>query len=178
MRGKSGNSKGFDVRAAIFTASLAMMAACADPGSRSGEDAQSPEKASSPTPRIGDRKIAEEPPPSAPPPAISASACRTQDGGELPRRRLRAVGTEPFWGAEVDGRCVTYSTPENQMGTRVWTHYDASANRWEGALDNGSFKLTLKAHEGCSDGMSDRSYPLVAIVEVGGEERRGCAETL
>lgn len=178
MRGKSGNSKGFDVRAAIFTASLAMMTACADTGSKADENAQSAEKASSHTTSIGHQEVTEEPPPSAPPPAIAAGACRTQDGEDLPRKRFRAVGTEPFWGAEVDGRCVTYSTPENQVGTRVWTHYDASANGWEGALDNRLFRLTIKAHEGCSDGMSDRSYPLVAIVEVGGEERRGCAELL
>jgi uncharacterized membrane protein len=177
MWGKSGNSKGFDVRAAIFMASLAMMAACADTGSKADENAQSAEKASLRTPRIGHREVTEEPPPSAPP-IVAAGGCRTQDGGELPRTRLRAVGTEPFWGAEVDGRCVNYTTPENQVGTRVWTHYDASANRWEGALDTRSFKLTIKTHEGCSDGMSDRSYPLVAIVEVGGEERRGCAEIL
>lgn len=92
--------------------------------------------------------------------------------------RFRAVGTEPFWGAEVDGRCVTYSTPENQVGTRIWAHYDASANRWEGALNGKSFKLSIEAHDGCSDGMSDRSFPLLAIVEVGGEERHGCAEPI
>ena len=177
MRGENGNSKGFDVRPALFMASLAIMAACSDTGSRADGDERSAEMASSHAARIDDRDFTDENS-SVLPPAISAGACRTQDGGELPRKRLRAVGTEPFWGAEVDGRCVTYSTPENQTGTRVWTHYDAASNQWEGVLDDKSFKLTIEAHEGCSDGMSDRSFPLVAIVEVGGEERRGCAQPL
>lgn len=177
MRGESGNSKGFGVRSAIFMASLAMMAACTDTGSRAGEDERSIVNESSLTTRSSDREFNGENI-SAPPGAVSAGACRTQDGGELPRKGFRAVGTEPFWGAKVDGRCVTYSTPEDQEGTRVWTHYDASANQWEGALSGKPFKLTIKAHEGCSDGMSDRSFPLAAIVEVGGEERSGCAEPL
>jgi uncharacterized membrane protein len=149
---------------------LAMLGACSDTGSRA--------TVSSGPKRIGDREVTEKPPPSAPPLARSVDGCRTQDGGKLPGKRLRALGTEPFWGADVDGRCVTYKTPEHPVGTRVWTHYDASANQWVGALDDKSFKLTIEAHEGCSDGMSDRSFPLVAVVEVGGEERRGCAEPL
>ena len=177
MRGENGNSKGLDVRPALFMASLAMMAACSDTGSRAGEDERSAETASPHSTSIDNRDLNDENS-SILPPAISTGACQTQDGGGLPRKRLRAVGTEPFWGAEVDGRCVTYSTPENQSGTRVWTHFDAAANQWEGALDDKSFKLTIEAHEGCSDGMSDRSFPFVAIVKVGGEERRGCAEPL
>ena len=165
------------MRPALFMASLAMMAACSDQGSRSGEDERSAETASPHSTSIDNRDLNDENS-SILPPAISTGACQTQDGGGLPRKRLRAVGTEPFWGAEVDGRCVTYSTPEKQSGTRVWTHFDAAANQWEGVLDDKSFKLTIEAHEGCSDGMSDRSFPFVAIVKVGGEERRGCAEPL
>jgi uncharacterized membrane protein len=178
MGGESGNSKGFDVRSsAIFTLPMVVAAACTNTGSKVGEDARSAEKAPSHVARTGDQEFTDGNGP-APPPITSAGACRTQDGGELPETRLRAVGTEPFWGAEVDGRCVRYSTPENPRGTRVWTHYDASARRWVGALYNKPFKLTIETHEGCSDGMSDRSFPLAAIVEVDGEQRRGCAEPL
>jgi len=36
--------------------------------------------------------------------------------------------------------------------------------------------MRVRAQPGCSDGMSDRRYPLAAELTVGGEERRGCAE--
>jgi uncharacterized membrane protein len=173
MRGKRGNSKGFDVRSAVLAVSLAMVSACTN----SGEDERSAEEESSHATRVADRKITGENPSPAPP-VQSVGACRTQDGRELSGMRLRAVGTEPFWNAEVDGRCVTYSSPEIPAGTRVWTRFDASTNQWEGALGGETFKLTIELQEGCSDGMSDRMFPLLAVVEVGGEERRGCAEPL
>ncbi|HEX8192957.1 MAG TPA: hypothetical protein VF552_08660 [Allosphingosinicella sp.] len=123
-------------------------------------------------------------PPAAPPaPAPSAAAavagpCGMQGSERLRVASLRAVGTEPFWGARIDGRCVTYSHPENQAGTRVWTRYTAGAGgggTWEGALGGRRFSLTLRAAPGCSDGMSDRRYPFAADLVVNGERRSGCA---
>ena len=91
---------------------------------------------------------------------------------------LRAVGTEPFWGARIQGRCVTYSHPENQQGSRVWTRYTAQpgGGRWIGALDGRRFELVTRAESGCSDGMSDKTYPIAVELLVGGERRTGCAE--
>jgi uncharacterized membrane protein len=92
---------------------------------------------------------------------------------------LRAVGTEPFWAAEIEGRCVTYSHPENQQGTRVWTRYRARPGggaTWTGTLEGRPFVLTTRPQPGCSDGMSDRRYPLAVELTVGSEERQGCAE--
>jgi uncharacterized membrane protein len=90
---------------------------------------------------------------------------------------LKAIGTEPFWGAKVEGRCVTYSTLEDQAGTRIWTKYEASSDggAWTGTFQNKPFKLVTRAKADCSDGMSDRAYPLEAVLTVVGEERRGCA---
>lgn len=122
------------------------------------------------------------PPPPSPPPAPppgKVSACLTQGDERLTNPPLRAAGTEPFWAAEIEGRCVTYSHPENQTGTRVWTRYTAGQNgggTWTGALEGRPFVLRIRAQPGCSDGMSDRRYPLAAELTVGGEERRGCAE--
>lgn len=106
-----------------------------------------------------------------------AAACTTQDGRQIPANKLRALGTEPFWSAEIDGRCVTYFTPQNQSGTRVWAKFDASqGGSWSGSLDGKPFKLSIKKRQDCSDGMSDRSFPFEATLQVNGEERRGCAE--
>ena len=118
---------------------------------------------------------------SAPPePGASASPCLTQEGKPIRVAGLRAVGTEPFWNARVEGRCVTYSNPEDQKGTRVWTRFAAAPGGgiWTGRLGGSAFVLRTRPKPGCSDGMSDRRYPLEAELVVGGETRRGCAEPL
>ena len=135
--------------------------------------------------RDGQWEIVEEPPPgelpawsSQKPTAGSvASPCLIQDGEPLRITQVKAIGTEPFWAARVEGRCVTYSTPENQGGTRIWTRFNPGPDGgvWVGSLDGQPFKLITRLRPNCSDGMSDRSYPLEAILTVRGEERRGCA---
>ncbi len=120
--------------------------------------------------------------PAAPAPDSSAgvSPCLIQGNERLQVAPLRAVGTEPFWGARIEGRCVTYSHPDDQAGTRVWTRYTrtATGGTWVGALGGKRFELTTRAAPGCSDGMSDRRYPIAVDLLVGGERRRGCAAPL
>ena len=115
-----------------------------------------------------------------PPVQQSASACLTQDGKSIPANALKAVGTEPFWGARIEGRCVTYLTPENQAGTRVWARFSGSrdAGIWVGSLGGKSFELRTSPSPTCSDGMSDRQYPVAVTLLVGGERRTGCAAPL
>ena len=119
----------------------------------------------------------------APPPASTASgpaaACTTQGQARLANPPLRAVGTEPFWAARIEGRCVTYSHPDDQQGTRVWTRFTAGpggGGSWVGALRGRPFELRVRPQPGCSDGMSDRRYAFAAELLVGGERRRGCAD--
>lgn len=116
----------------------------------------------------------------AKPAAPKESACRVQDGAVLSNEPLKVVGTEPFWGARVDGRCVTYSTPENQSGTRVWTRYEAGSDggAWVGVYEGKPFELRTRSVKSCSDGMSDTIYPAEAELKVSGEDLRGCAEPL
>jgi uncharacterized membrane protein len=105
------------------------------------------------------------------------SPCQVQGGKRLSVQPLRAVGTEPFWGAAVQGRCVTYSHAEDQKGIRVWTRYAPAAGggTWTGTNGGKPFVLTIRPAPGCSDGMSDRRYPLAAELLVGGERLQGCA---
>jgi uncharacterized membrane protein len=123
-----------------------------------------------------------EPPSSSASAAAPASpgACDRQGNEALPQLRLKAIGTEPFWGAEIRGRCVTYSTPEQPGGTRVWTRWTGTGEigRWTGALNGSPFTLTTRAEPNCSDGMSDRRYPLAVELQVGREVRTGCAARL
>lgn len=115
--------------------------------------------------------------PASNPSASGISACLIQDGDRLSVAPLRGVGTEPFWAVQIEGRCVTYSHPGDQRGTRVWTRYTASATggTWSGAFDGRRFMLRTWARLGCSDGMSDRQYPFAVDLTVGGEQRSGCA---
>jgi uncharacterized membrane protein len=111
----------------------------------------------------------------------SANPCLTQGADRLQVASLRAAGTEPFWGARVEGRCVTYSNPDNQQGVRVWTHYSESSKgrgAWVGQLDGNRFEMRVWPEANCSDGMSDKRYPMAVELWVNGENRKGCAEPL
>ena len=113
-------------------------------------------------------------------PLAPVSACLMQGDERLDVRPLRAIGTEPFWGAQIEGRCVTYSHPDDQKGTRIWTRYTPApgGGTWSGALGGARFELRTRAEPGCFDGMSDRRYPIAVDLLVNGERRRGCAEPL
>ena len=109
------------------------------------------------------------------------NACLIQENRALGIQAIRATGTEPFWSAQVEGRCVTYSTPENQSGIRVWTRFSQGAgdNRsWLGQLNGKKFEMRVRAEAGCSDGMSDNRYPLAVDLTVDDEIRKGCAKPL
>lgn len=120
--------------------------------------------------------------PAAPPasPTVPAGPCLVQDGKALKVAAVRALGTEPFWNARIEGRCVTYSHPEDQKGTRIWTRHvpGPGGGTWSGSLGGSRFELKVRPKRGCSDGMSDKRYPLEAELVVGGERRSGCAEPL
>lgn len=120
------------------------------------------------------------PAPGEPPPPAPAGACRMQDGKAIPPNLIRALGTEPFWAARIEGRCVTYSHPENQAGTRIWTTFTGTRENgvWTGFYENRRFVLRTRPQPGCSDGMSDNRYPLAVSLTVAGEERTGCANPL
>jgi uncharacterized membrane protein len=111
-------------------------------------------------------------------PTPTTHPCNVQEGRLLPYA-MKAIGTEPFWGAHVQGRCVTYSTPEDQAGTRIWTRVETGPMGpiWVGAYQGKPFVLRVQPAVGCSDGMSDRKYDWDASLSVLGETRKGCAET-
>lgn len=111
----------------------------------------------------------------------AAHPCMTQVSEQLRVQPIRALGTEPFWAAQVQGRCVTYRTPENQQGVRIWTRYSQAAGaggEWVGQLDGQKFEMRVRPQAGCSDGMSDNVYPMAAELLVSGEKRHGCAAPL
>ena len=156
----------------------ATLAACdrgtAPPETPANEAAPEEPQAAQSAPAGEGRNEAAAAPAAAP---AGAGPCLVQDGEPLKTKPLRAVGTEPFWGARIEGRCVTYSTPEDQAGTRVWTTFRGTAEQgsWTGALNGKRFELRTRPQPDCSDGMSDTVYPIAVTLLVGGEQRRGCA---
>ena len=113
----------------------------------------------------------------APSPIETPAAEPAVLGGVNLDQPVRAVGTEPFWDVSIDPEAVVYSgvdQPERrganggpvvQGTTATWTVQPAEGE---------PFTVTLMATE-CSDGMSDRLYPLTALVEMGETRLNGCA---
>lgn len=114
----------------------------------------------------------EAPEPSTEPAAVLAGVDLTQP--------LRALGTEPFWGVDLTGTELVYSgvdRPEQRAPQPQPVIQGATAS-FEAETSAGSpIRIMLAATE-CSDGMSDRTYPLSAIVRIGDETLIGCAASV
>lgn len=98
--------------------------------------------------------------------------------GIAPGETIRFTGTEPFWSGDVSGQTLTYSTPDNIQGSTIQVERFAGRNglSLSGELAGSALDMAITPGE-CSDGMSERTYPFTVTLEVGGEQRRGCAWT-
>lgn len=167
--------------AAGLAAFAALLGGCGDGAAPETPGNEANAVAPAPAVSVATRDEVEAPQPNAAAPAAaeaSAAPCLMQDGKPLDLPSLRALGTEPFWGARIKGRCVTYSHPDDQQGTRIWTRYAPrpGGGTWSGSLGGKPFVLSTRAQPGCSDGMSDKTYPMAVELVVQGEKRSGCAE--
>lgn len=109
-------------------------------------------------------------------PAPEPEPAPTLAGVDL-SRPVRLLGTEPFWGIDLTGTEVVYSGADRpeQRGPQPKPTVQGTVATLETTTTTGTpIAVTLTATE-CSDGMSDRTYPLTALVEVGGETLMGCA---
>jgi uncharacterized membrane protein len=137
----------------VITAALALLAACTSPDSPAGE--------------AGDSA-------SVPGEANDARPFSAIAEDEV----IRFVGTEPFWGGEVTGGDLMWSTPEIIDGETIAV--DRFAGRgglsFTGTLQGAQFDLALTPAS-CSDGMSDRAYPYAVTVQWGDQQLNGCGWT-
>jgi uncharacterized membrane protein len=93
-------------------------------------------------------------------------------GGVDLDKSITLVGTEPFWNILFgDGRMV-FSSPDSHTGRTTTTPFTLTGTgaEWHGQ----DMDIYLTAGR-CSDGMSDRGYPLKAIVHIGETKLKGCA---
>ena len=86
------------------------------------------------------------------------------------------VGTEPFWGVQFTPGSVSYSgldRPE-QTAPRPEPVVQGTIATWTMTTDAGNELVVTLTETECSDGMSDRTYPLTAQVVIGEETLNGC----
>jgi uncharacterized membrane protein len=95
-----------------------------------------------------------------------------------PDEVVTLTGTEPFWNARVTAGEAVWTTPDKPDGTRFAVSRFTGNNGlgFTGTLDGASFIATVTPGK-CSDGMSDRLYPYVATIALGGETLQGCGYT-
>ncbi len=123
---------------------------------------------------------------------LALAACSPADQPDLPdapsepapvlggvdlAKPVRALGTEPFWSVELTGTEMVYTPPEppEQRAPQPNPVVQGTTATWEAETAAGTaLNVTLVATE-CSDGMSDRTYPLTAMVKIGDLELTGCA---
>ncbi|MET4683803.1 COG3650 family protein [Brevundimonas faecalis] len=93
---------------------------------------------------------------------------------------LRVMGTEPFWAVEITPQGLTYSgvdRPEQKAANPGPTLQGTVASWTAETAQKTPLVVTVSATD-CSDGMSDRIYPLTARVEIGTEDLTGCAASV
>lgn len=90
---------------------------------------------------------------------------------------VRALGTEPFWSLEIAPDGLTFTgvdRPEARTANPGPVVQGAAAEWTARAADGAEWRVTLTGAD-CSDGMSDRTYPLTARLKIGDETLTGCA---
>jgi uncharacterized membrane protein len=121
---------------------------------------------------------------------VALAACTSQPDAALPgngeddqpfsaigeEETIRIIGTEPFWGGEIAGDKLTWTTPENIDGEEITVTRFAGRGglSFSGELADATLDIAITPNP-CSDGMSDRTYPYTATVQLGEQQLNGCA---
>jgi uncharacterized membrane protein len=94
-------------------------------------------------------------------------------------RAWRAVGTEPFWGLEINTTGLRFTTPEDRTGIRwppLTPRVAGDTVRWVGETERAAVDTRIWPAR-CSDGMSDRVWRYAAVVRIDSTTYRACAES-
>lgn len=95
-----------------------------------------------------------------------------------PDEAVSALGTEPFWHAEIAGNSMQVTTPDSPQGHEIAIRRFAGNGGigYAGQFEGEPVMLAITPQP-CSDGMSDRVYPYTATFQWQGDLRQGCAYT-
>ena len=104
--------------------------------------------------------------------ALLAGCAATPPAAATPDEGWGALGTEPFWNVLIDQHHVTFIEPDQAQplrDPRPQPVITAAGQTYQTA------RITVSIARGtCSDGMSDRVYPDIVRVTVGGRQLNGC----
>lgn len=97
---------------------------------------------------------------------------------EAVKGTLRAAGTEPFWGLDIDPKTLKLSVPgeDGDVITEYQVEYSTSLGE-NRVITSGPLTVTLSSAV-CSDGMSDFIYPYTVEAVLTGKDAvtlKGCA---
>ncbi|GGZ41129.1 COG3650 family protein [Asticcacaulis endophyticus] len=109
--------------------------------------------------------------PASAPAKVSALPAHSLNGVDLDQP-LTLLGTEPFWSVTASPSGIVFKRPDEADITLSAAPFTAMADTAE--LRHDELTMTLTATT-CSDGMSDRAYPLTAQVTYKGKIMQGCA---
>lgn len=107
--------------------------------------------------------------------AMLVTGCATVPAGAPEGSvQYRAIGTEPFWSLELNGREMVF-TEANAPGVRIVDAQPRPIHGFAGDIYQGKrINLNIVHGQRCSDGMSDRVYPDKVQVRVDGRAFEGC----
>lgn len=91
-----------------------------------------------------------------------------------PAAPYKALGTEPFWSLSIDKRTMRFEAPGRPT---VTVPTPRPINGFAGEIYRTRRVDVNIVHKGCSDGMSDRSFPDTVTVRVDGRSFSGCGGT-
>ncbi len=145
------------MRILIATAAVLVLSACE----------QAAEPASAPAPSE----------PAAP--STPATPTSELNGVDL-TKDIRAVGTEPFWATEITAAELKFTGADlpERIGRNNGPIVEDAQAMWTSAAADGAMMSVTLTPGPCSDGMSDRTYPLKAEVRIGPQTYSGCAATI
>lgn len=156
---------------ALFCVAASLLAACA----RTTPTPTAPPQSQAAT-AGGSHQTTTDPAPSPTPPE-AAQGKRSAGQENEPVLAWRAFGTEPFWGARVDGDMLVFTTPEDQAGKTMRGQRVPSLVGFVFVGRDGATEFHLGITPGeCSDGMSDNRYEFMSTFSYAGTTYKGCAE--
>lgn len=95
-----------------------------------------------------------------------------------PVATYRAIGTEPFWSLELNGREMVF-TEANAPGVRIVEAQPWAIHGFAGDIYQGRrISLNIVYGQRCSDGMSDRVYRDKVQVRVDDRSFEGCGDSV
>ena len=110
----------------------------------------------------------------APPPADAPAPVTMSDFSQP----MTAVGTEPFWSVRVEGTRFTLSRPgePDMVAEAPGAAIKPGQAQWFATAADGRTLAVTFYVSACSDGMSERAFPMTAEVTLDGSSAMyGCA---